>query len=395
MLRQKRRTALTMLTIWGGFTLAALSFGWSDGTYSYIINMFTRNRLGQIEVHKKGYLDRPSLYKRISDYPRIGRLIQEVDGVESWAPRVYASALASLNDKTAGVQLIGINPRLEQNATRFNQKVIQGKPFSQGSSRQILAGKGLAKILGAQVGSDIVLLTQAADGSIANDVYTIIGLVDTGDESTDRVDLYLVLEEAQQLLVLEGDVHEIIVNVEALDKVDAIARTMRTRLGDPSLEVHTWQEFARSFYIAMKADQQGMWIMLLIIILIVAVGVFNTVLMSVLERRREYGLLKAIGVRPGQIVRLVLLELCLITLGGVLLGAVISVGLNWIISIHGIKIPTPMSYGGIQFTHMYSEINARSLYIPAITVILSAILVGIAPALKAAHTEPAESMRTF
>jgi len=183
--------------------------------------------------------------------------------------------------------------------------------------------------------------------------------------------------------------------VDALNHVPEITQSIRDRLEDPGLEVLPWQEFADSFYKAMKADQQGMWIMLFIIILIVAVGVLNTVLMSVLERRREYGLLKAIGTRPAQIVSLVLTELLVIALISVTLGCVLSIGLNWLLSIYGIPIPVSITYGGVAFDRMYAEINARSLYIPAITVAFSALAVGIFPAIKAARTEPAEAMRTF
>jgi putative ABC transport system permease protein len=394
-LRQKRRTALTLLTIFGGFTLAAISIGWSDGTYAYIINMFTRNRLGQIEVHKDSYLDRPSLYKKIADYRQIGARIQGTAGVEAWAPRVFAAGLAALGDKTAGAQVIGMDPELEEKATNFNRNVIQGKPLSSAPSHQVLLGKGLAQILGAQIGNEIVILTQAADGSIADDVYKLVGIVDTGDESVDRTGFYMNLRDAQSLLVLDGAVHEIIVIVHDLKQVGRITEAIRSRINDPSLDVQPWQEFAKSFYDAMRADQQGMWIMLFVIILIVAVGVLNTVLMSVLERRREYGLLKAIGTRPIQIVKLVLAELCVISFGGMLLGAGLSIVVNWFLSMHGISLPTPLSYGGAEFTHMYTEVSARSLYIPAVTVFLAAILVGLAPAVKAAGTEPAEAMRMF
>jgi putative ABC transport system permease protein len=394
-LRQKRRTALTLLTIFGGFTLAAISIGWSDGTYTYIINMFTSNRLGQIEVHKNGYLDRPSLYKKIMNYRQIGALIQRTEGVEEWSPRVYSGGLASFGDKTASAQMIGIDPVLEEKATDFNKNVLQGKPLPDKPSHQVLLGKGLAQILGARLGGEIVILTQAADGSIANDVYKLRGIVDTGDESTDRGGFYMHIEDAQQFLVLGAAAHEIIVIVHDLNRVNEITGAIRRRLNDPSLDVQPWQEFARSFYDAMKADQRGMWIMLFVIILIVAVGVLNTVLMSVLERRREYGLLKAVGTRPAQIVKLVLAELCVISSGGVLLGAGSSIAVNWFLSMHGIPLPTPLSYGGAVFTHMYTEVSARSVYIPAVTVFLAAILVGLAPAFKAAGTEPAEAMRMF
>jgi putative ABC transport system permease protein len=395
MMRQKRRTALTLLTIFGGFTLAAVSIGWSDGTYSYIIKTFTQNRLGQIEVHRKGYLDTPSLYERIRDYQWVGRRIQGTKGVEAWAPRVFCAGLASLGDKTAGVQLIGMDPDREERATGFNKNLLHGKPLSNKSSHQALLGKGLAQILEAKTGSEVVVLTQAADGSIANDVYKVSGIVDTGDETADRTGLYLNLADAQQFLVIDDDVHEIVVTVYDLKDVGEITREIRSSLLDPDLDVQPWQEFAKSFYDAMKADQKGMWIMLLVIVLIVAVGVLNTVLMSVLERRREYGLLKALGTRPVQIVKLVVAELFLISLGGVVLGTGLSLAANWFLSIHGISLPTPISYGGADFSRMYAEINARSLYLPAITVVLSAVLVGLAPAMKAARTEPAEAMKIF
>ena len=395
MLRQKRRTALTLLTILGGFTLAAISIAWSDGTYSYIIKTFTQHRLGQIEVHRNGYLDRPSIDKRIRDYPSVGRRIQMAKGVEAWAPRVFCAGLASLGDKTAGVQLMGIDPDLEHKATGFNKNVLQGAPLSNNSTHRALLGKGLAQILGARIGDEIVILTQGADGSIANDVFKLGGIVETGDDTSDRLGFYLNLTDAQQLLALDNDVHEIAVTVHNLKQVGVIVREIRASLLDAGLDVQPWQVFAKSFYEAMKADQKGMWIMLVVIVLIVAVGVLNTVLMSVLERRREYGLLKALGTRPGQIVRLVVAELVLITFGGIVFGAALSIAVSWFLSIHGISMPTPITFGGAVFDRIYAELNARSLYIPAITVFLSAILVCLVPAAKAARTEPAQAMKTF
>ena len=391
-LRQKRRTALTLLTIFGGFTLAAISFGWSDGTYSYIINVFTRNRLGHIQIHSEDYLDRPSLYKRIQNYRQIGDQIEGIEGVEAWAPRVLSAGLASLNDKTVAVQLIGMDVDREETTTGFSKNIVQGVPLSNRSPGQVLVGKELVRILKAGIGEEIVIVTQGADGSLANDMYRLSGIVDTGDEALNRVGFYMTLPDAQELLVTGDEAHEIVIIIDNLKRIDEVAQAVRDSLGDPTLDVQPWQVFAKSFYDAMKADQDGMWIMLAIIIFIVAIGVLNTVLMSVLERRREYGLMKAIGTQPAQIVKLVLAELSIIALGGVILGTGLSIFLNWLLSVYGITLPVSMSYGGEDFTHMYSEVNARSIYLPAVTVFLSAVLVGIAPAVKAARTEPAQAM---
>ncbi len=392
-LRQKRRTVLTALTMVGGFVLAAVSIGWSDGTYSFIIDMFTRNRLGHIQVHRKGYLDKPSLYRTIDRYQEVGRQIGDIEGVESWAPRLFAAGLASVKDKSSAVQVLGIDPEKEQKATRFDRKITRGKSLSQKPNHEAVLGKGLAQVLDAGLSQEIVIVSQAADGSIANDLYTITGIATSGDDTSDRTALYLHLDEAQELFALPGQVHEIAVVVKDLDRVDPITEQIRETLNDPELEVAPWQEFAKDFYKAMKLDQEGMWIMIFVIILIVAVSVLNTVLMSVLERTREYGVQKAVGTRPKNIFWQVILEINVIAGASILAGVLLSLLANHLLSINEITLPFSFSYGGMEFKKMYAEINLRTIIIPATTVILSALIVSVFPAFRAARIEPAKAMR--
>ncbi len=388
--RQKRRSLLTILTMLGGFVLSAFSFGWSDGTYSNIIDMFTRNQLGHIQIHREGYLDRPALYKTIDDYQEVGAKLDTIPGLEAWAPRIYSSGLVSVGEKSTGARIIGIDPSREQIATRFEKKRIKGVPFSKEASYQAILGEGLAKTLKADLGDSIVIVSQGADGSIANDIYEIIALTNSGDKIVDQTALYLHLEDARELLVLYNQIHEMIIIGKDLDDVDELTEVIRQAINNPELTVAPWQEFAKSFYDAMRADQQGSWILLFIIILIVAIGVLNTVLMTVLERRREYGVLRALGTQPGQIIRLLLSEVAVMAVLSILFGSVISMITN---SFFSLELPQPMTYGGVEFKTMYSEINARSFYIPAITVFFSALIVSIFPALKAARIAPAKAMR--
>jgi ABC-type lipoprotein release transport system permease subunit len=392
-LRQKRRTFFTGLSIVGGFALAVIFIGWSDGSYNNIIDQFTRNRLGHIQVHEKIYLDRPSIYKTITDLRKIEEDLGQTPGVEAWAPRVFAAGLAAAGDKSAGVQINGVDPEKEEAATRFDRKIIEGRAFSDTRASEVVIGKGLAEILQAKIGDSIALVSQAADGSIAEGLYRLTGIASTGDEMSDRISFFLPLGTAQDLLVLDGGVHEIAVIVQKLSSVDKTARELVRRIHDPRLAVVPWQVFARSFYEAMRADKAGMWVMLVVIVLIVAVGVLNTVLMAVLERRREYGLLRAVGTKPRQIVRLVLLEVMILSLISIAIGAGLGLGANAILSRYGIKFGEGLTYGGMVFDTMKSEINVRSFTIPAVTVIVCAALVSLFPAVKAARTEPAKTMR--
>ena len=392
--RQKRRTILTALAMIVGFALLSLTIGLSDGAYGNIIAMFTRNRIGHIQVHRDGYLDKPSLYKTIDNAAAVGETIQSIGGVEAWTPRVYGAGLGSVGEKSTAVQIIGVDVTRETATTRFDQKVVEGSTLSETPSHEAIIGKGLAKIVSATVDSEIVIVSQGADGSIANDVYKIVGIAESGDDITDRVACYLHIEDAQELLVLTERVHEIVVIVSNINRVDKITSTIETQLNDSTLDVAPWQVVAKSFYRAMRTDQQGDAISRLVIMLIVAIGVFNTVLMSVLERTREYGVLKAVGTKPVQIFWLVVCEVVIIALGSICVGALLGTLLNYLLSVYGITYPQEITYGGMKLKTLYAEVNVRCLVIPAITVMLSATIVSLFPAIKAARIMPAKAMRT-
>ena len=392
--RQKRRTILTALAMIVGFTLLSITIGLSDGAYGGIIEMFTRNRTGHIQVHRAGYLDKPSLYETIDGYAAIGETIQGTAGVEAWTPRVYAAGLGSVGEKSTAVQVIGIDVARETQATRFDKKVIEGSVLAETASHEAVIGKGLAKIISGTVGSEIVIFSQGADGSIANDVYKIVGIAESGDDATDRVACYLHIEDAQELFVLDGRIHEIVVIVSNINHVSKITDALEARLNNSTLEVSPWQVVAKSFYRAMKTDQQGDAISRWVIMFIVAIGVLNTVLMSVLERTREYGVLKAIGTKPTQIFWLVVCEVIIVTIGSICVGVPLGVLANYLLSISGITYPEAITYGGMKFTTLYAEVNVRCLIIPAITVMVSATIVSLFPAIKAARIVPAKAMRT-
>ena len=392
--RQKRRTILTALAMIVGFALSSVFIGWSDGAYSDIIAMFTQNRIGHIQVHRGDYLDKPSLYKTMDNYESIGKTIGSVKGVEAWTPRVYSAGLGSVGEKSTTVQIIGIDVAREIKATRFDRKIVGGRAISAQPAREAVLGKGLTRILSATVGDEIVIVSQGADGSIANELYEIVGVAESGDDITDRMACYLHIRDAQELLVLEGRSHEIVVIVSNINHVLKITKAIETGLDDSTLDVAPWQVVAKAFYRAMQADKQGDAIGRIIIMLIVAIGVLNTVLMSVLERTSEYGVLKAIGTKPVQIFWLVVCEVLIIALGSIVVGAGLGTAINHLLSIYGVTMSQEFTYGGIKFQTMYAEVNTRSLIIPAITVILSAAIVSIFPALKAARILPARAMRT-
>jgi ABC-type lipoprotein release transport system permease subunit len=278
--------------------------------------------------------------------------------------------------------------------TGFSEKIVEGRYFTD-ERYQVIIGEELARILKGGVGDTIVIVSQAADGSIANELYEIIGLVDMGDPELNRSAFYLTLEDARELFVLYGRVHEIAVTVDRLNAVDTVTETIREELGRAGLEVDPWQEFASEFYRAMQADKNGMYVSLLVVILVVAITILNTILMSVLERQKEYGVLRAVGTRPAQIVKMVVAETSILALVCVVVGSVIGYFLNLYFAERGIVLANPINWGGMQIDRMKGEVNLRSFVLPTLTVFVTSLVVCIMPALRAARTEPAKTMRTF
>jgi putative ABC transport system permease protein len=394
LLRQGKRTLFTGLSMLVGFVLASFFIGWADGTYNNIIDGFTRNRLGHIQIHRKGYLEDPSLYKTIKNPQAVTEALRDIPHVDSWAPRIYAAGLFSVGEKSAGGRIIGIDPQRENRTTGMAGKLVEGKYFTD-APNQALIGKTLVTVLGAKIGDELIIVSQAADGSIANDIYRIIASIDTGDPGLNRSAVYLSLSDAQELFVLPGQVHEIAVTVDRLSRVQEVTADLRRRLSGSGLEVDPWQVFASEFYKAMQADKNGMYLSLLVVVIVVAITILNTVLMSVLERQKEYGVLRAVGTRPGRIVGMVITETALLAAASIVLGSLLGFLLNLYFSRHGIALANPIEWGSMQFRYMKGEVNARSFYLPALTVTVTSLLVCLPPALRAARTEPAKTMRMF
>ena len=388
-LRQKRRTVLTVLTMFGGFVLSSVGIGWADGSYNDVIRLFTGSHTGQVQIHARGYLDDPSLYKTVDDTARVAETLSATEGVSGWVPRIYASGLLSAGAASAGASVIGLRPRAEARTMAFEGQITAGS-LPEGKGR-ILLGTVLANRLDAQIGDSVVILSGAADGSIANARYAVCGLVESGDPTTDRSTCYLTLPDASELFRLQGRVHEIAVVCTSLDMTGPVARSLARSL--PELDVEPWQEFAKEFYQAMKADMQGLWISIFIVVLVASAAVLNTVLMSVLERRREYGVLRAIGTGPKTIMGMIMLETVIQAGLAVLAGLAVSTVVLQLLSTHGLSFSQPISYGGVQFESMRAMITPRSLWLPALVVVGTALLVSIPPALKAARVSPARAMR--
>jgi putative ABC transport system permease protein len=392
--RQRRRSLLTGLMMMGGFVLFSVAVGIADGGYGSMIDMFTRDHTGHIQIHKPGYLDRPSLYKTIQNEEFITEKILKIKQVRSVSPRVFSPALAFFGTKTTGAQVVGIDPVKESQTTRIAQKVNEGRFISEAPLNEIFISNSLAEVLKVRIGDQVALIGQGADGSIANDIFEIVGITAKSGSSFERMNCYMHIKTAQHFLALSGRIHEIAVLLDDQGASRAIAAQIAESLKDESLDVAPWQVVEKQFYEAMQADKRGNYIVQVVIMIIVAIGVLNTVLMSILERTREFGVMRAVGTRPGSIFRLILFEISYLSIISISAGAVLGVLINYYLSVHGISFPEPIEYGGMSFYSFPSVVSAKTLWLPACVTYFTAMIVSVFPALRAARITPVTAMST-
>ena len=164
-------------------------------------------------------------------------------------------------------------------------------------------------------------------------------------------------------------------------------------LADSALAAAPWQVIERPFYQAMQADLEGMWLSLGIIMVIVAIGVLNTVLMAILERTRKFGVLRALGTRPRTVFKMIVLETACLAALSIVPGLAISLLINYVLSVQGIPLPMAIEYGGVSFDRMLGSLSPRVFWIPTLVVFATALAVSLIPALRAARITPIKAMR--
>jgi len=410
-LRNRRRSLLTLLSMGGGFFLLCLTLSMSEGSYSNIINIFTQDHTGHVQIHKENYLERPSLYKTINHADEIITQLEQQPLVLGVAPRIYSPSLAYGKNKTFPAQVIGIDPDREAKTTRLENKISEGHFLTSEVINQVtnlegnqistdgyfpaMVGFTLAKNLQLTIGDELVLISQGIDGSIANDIFEVVAIVgDVG--SYERMNVYIHLSAMREFLSMQGDtskVHELAIILSSQSEAREFAVNTQLALKNKSLSVDPWQVVESSFYKSMQADKKGSYVSMGIIIFIVSIGVLNTILMGTLERTREFGVLKAIGTRPVAVFTLIMLESFVLAIISCLIGLALALPICFWLAGVGISMPEPIDMGGIIFDTMLGEVSWFVVLLPSIVVISSTLIVSFIPAIRAAKISPLKALQ--
>jgi len=366
------------------------------GMYGLMIDNTLAVFTGHLQVQAPGYKDDKKMRQSIPDVVQLAARIRRDGSFEAVAARGNAFALASSADRSFGVQVIGIEPAHESEVSSLPGLLREGRYPADMDALEVVIGSVLARNLKVAVGDELTLLGSGRDGSFAAAVVQIVGVFDTGMVDIDRSFVQLPLGTFQDVFTMGNAGHEIVIRVADLSEV-AAARTRLEALlpGDGSLLVFDWDELQPSLKQAIQADLAGAWFMYGVLIVLVAFSVLNTVLMSVLERTREFGIVMALGLTPGRLGRLVLLETVLMSSIGFVGGIVLGAGLILWFGAHGFSYPgmDEMAERFNMPARIYPQLRLLPLFIGPVFVFAGALLASLYPAARLRWLQPVRAMR--
>jgi putative ABC transport system permease protein len=392
-IRNRYRSLITIAAVTLGFTSLIFIRAFIDGADYQMIENYTDLVTGHIKIERIGFQELMGLERSIDNPRQIESILKNTPAVTTFSPRIKDNVLVSSTEGSAGVLLVGVDPVREPKITKLNKKIREGAYLAQAD--QIVIGKDLRKILKVDIGDKVVLMGQGADGSLASGAYRVCGILDTGAEEIDKTLALITLKAAQDLLVLEDKVSEFSIRTKNVNKVDALAAALRTKLNTGIYEVMTWKEISPMTVQWLEFDRAFSNIILFIVMLVVAAGILNTILMSVLERVREFGIMLALGTKRAQMVSMVLLESAILGSIGMLCGGSLGAGLAAYFNAKGIDLSGFSNalnsyYAG---SVIYPRLDLGYLVWAGLIVLFTSIIVGIYPAWKIANLRPVDAVR--
>ncbi len=395
--RNTRRTLITVSAMSLGLSIMILTFALVEGMNDQMVYYTTRLSAGHIQIHKKGYFENKDIY----DYIPVPstELIQTIEGPDvHGSPRLFGSGLASSGENSTGVLLWGVDPRQERRVTELSSHLLKGRFLTSSSAKDVVIGKMLAESLRVDIGDELIILTQAADGSLANDIFYVIGVLQSIGDEIDRGAVIMGIDELREILMLQDKIHEVAIALTHPEIVDVVESSLEKTLEGRDLEVLSWKEIFPQIKEMLELNKVWTYIMLLIIFGLASLGVLNTMLMALFERIRELGLIMALGLRPVSIVCMILLETFLLALISTAIGGAVGIGGGLYLQAHGWNL-SGMSEGfsmsGVTVsTTIYPRPTVEGIFISIACMILVSLLAALYPAIKAGRLEPVVALST-
>lgn len=398
--RNPRRTGLTIAATVFAVVLVVISVGMAAGVHEKMIEDAVRLSSGHVSLTGVGWFDNRTLEQFVHFDADMRRRLEQTPGVEGFAPRVTSFALVSKGTATNGVVLLGVDPVLEPTVSTLAERVREGTFVTQDHGRQIVLGERLAAKLSAKVGDTLLLYSVAYSLETAYELFELVGIAKLPDPNLDGGLAIISIADAQEFFVYGDRVSEVAVLTRDADWAPAVHDAIEVSLtGAAPAEVHTWDELMPELVQIILLDDAGMYLSVVIVVIVVGFGMLNTLLMAVLERRREFGVVLALGLRKGAVFRIVYLESLLLAVVGIVIGLGIGIPLLLYLEAH------PVALSGDQLVGVMELFGAEPLLTwklkplnpigSTITVLALAVVSALYPAVKASRGRPVDALRSL
>jgi ABC-type lipoprotein release transport system permease subunit len=395
LLRNRRRTTITLLTMVFGIAVLTLLSALNDGWLSQMKTNFILSYTGHVQIHAKGFEASQNLRDNIQDPEAVTRLMQSYTEIVGWTPRIRTSGLASISGGSAGIQIMATDPEQETWVTSMHDSVTRGEWLRPGSEKDLLLGATVAETLGVGLGDRIVLMTQRPAGDMVSEVFFLRGIIETGAPQIDRSLAVIPLNTAQSWLGMKRAVTDIVVRANDHDSTAQVVKYFAQQLPGQTYEIMPWQTLDPMVRQWLEfSDAYGL-IIILVVVVLVLVEIVNTMLISLHERTKELGVIAAIGTTRRQIFSMLLLEAVLLIFIGASLGYLIGSLLVYSLTESGIDLSHYAN--AFQFFYMnpviYPELTRDSALRILGTTLIAALLAGVYPAWRATRLSISEALR--
>ncbi|MFV5702569.1 ABC transporter permease [Flavobacterium sp. XS2P12] len=392
--RNSRRTLITMASIAFAVLFAVLMKSFQNGVFNNLIKNVVGYYSGYVQIHQNGYWDEQVLENSFELKNYLTAQLQQNSQIREIVPRLETFVLASKGATTKGCLLVGTDAVRENNLTQLKSKLIKGTYFEKNEEAVLLA-EGLAKRLDVSVNDTIVLFGQGFHGVMAAGKYKIKGIVHLASPAMNDAFVYLPLAATQYFLSAENRLTSVSLGIDNPENTDAIAQNLKNVIGQ-QYEVMPWQEMMPEIANHIKADGFSFYIFSGILYLIISFGLFGTVLMMTAERKYEFGMLIAIGMKKTKLELILLGETILITFFGVLLGFLLSLPLVIYLK------ERPIRFGG-EIAKVYEQFGFEALFptdvdqniflTQSLIVLAMAIVIGLYPLWHIRGLDPVKAMK--
>jgi ABC-type lipoprotein release transport system permease subunit len=401
--RNRRRTIITLMSIAFGTLLAVVMTGIGDSSWKEMIDHAARLGGGHVIVQHRDYLARPSLKKTVRLDPAEIEILKSEPEIRTFVPRISGGVMLSTSTNNVGAAVLGVDPKLEDETTLgLVDAIVEGEMFADRDATGIIVGRTLAENLDLEMGKKVVYTVTDKSGDIATGLARVSGIIETGAVEVDAGTCILPLGTLQRVLGYAPDEFtQVAIFVDDHRVSEDLARRLSERLSTvagPDATVLPWFVVQSDLAGFVSLKVYGALVFELIITVLVAAGIFNTLFVSVMERIRELGILAAIGFSSIQLFGLVLWESFWLGVCGIVAGVLLTAGPYYYLSTTGIDT-TQLYEQGAQISGismdpiLYVQLYPSHGWIIAGAIVAATMAAGVYPAIKAGRVSPVETIR--